>query len=203
MFVVGVFIYRPLLKCLGEKGVVAIGMIVRTAGFALLAWSPTQWWFMGISQLMVGGGNLMMPTTSSMLTTLISPSIFGKALGYSQAFQALARMVGPVIFGGIYDSVSHIMPFYINSVLSVVAALCIFAVPVPPRPVSTEAADTPSMDADEQKNVATLDETPTAQGCGLAIERGDALRNYFSEATLLFLVFMFFSDSFLGFKGWK
>jgi MFS family permease len=156
MLLVAVLIYKPVLKCFGEKGTVALGAMLRMTGFFMLSWAPNKWFFLGFSQLMVGGGNLLQPTTSSMLTSIVPPTKFGKALGISQSFQGVARIVGPVAFGSIYDRVGHTIPFYINGIMSPLAMLLIFLVRVP------DASDTEQLSDDRvAANEAALEENGT------------------------------------------
>mmetsp|Transcript_28409 Transcript_28409/g.45621 ORF Transcript_28409/g.45621 Transcript_28409/m.45621 type:complete len:462 (+) Transcript_28409:1-1386(+) len=129
MFLVAVFVYKPLLKVAGERGIVCIGLFFRTAGFLGMAHSPTPLLFGIYTSIQVGGSNLIMPTTSAMLTTLCSKEIYGRALGYQQAFQAVARVFAPIIFGYMYDNVDHYISFYVCAISGVFAAGLILAVP--------------------------------------------------------------------------
>lgn len=99
MFLVAVFVYKPMLKCFGENLTIVIGGVFRTLGFVGMALAPTPFWFAVSAVFQVSGGNLISPTTSSLLTTICSKNIYGRALGYQQAFRAIARIFAPMIFG--------------------------------------------------------------------------------------------------------
>jgi len=140
MFLVAVFIYKPLLRVCGERLTVIIGCLFRAAGFVGMALAPTPVFFGLAVVIQVGGANLIMPTTSSMLTPLCSKEIYGTALGYQQAAQAIGRIFAPIVFGYLYDQISHYISFYINAVTGVLGTLLILAVP------KTPAASAPTLE---------------------------------------------------------
>merc|ERR1712066_664741 len=91
-----------------------------------------------------------------MLTSIVPPTSFGKALGISQSFQGVARIVGPLAFGSIYDRIGHTIPFYVNGIMSPLAMLLIFLVRVP------DASDAEQLSDDlVAANEAALEENAT------------------------------------------
>merc|ERR1719409_376006 len=109
---------------------------------------------------MICSTTLIMPTTASLLTTMCHSSIYGRALAYSQSFQALAHIIAPVAFGALYDSVNHNIPFFICAGSSLVAGVCIAAVPMPDLSCSTGATNilSPGGRTVSQGSITTQDE---------------------------------------------
>ncbi|CAE7452092.1 unnamed protein product [Symbiodinium microadriaticum] len=141
MFLVAVFVYKPMLKCFGENLTIVIGGVFRTLGFVGMALAPTPFWFAVSAVFQVSGGNLISPTTSSLLTTICSKNIYGRALGYQQAFQAIARIFAPMIFGYLYDHFDKRITFWINAGTNVLAVPMILCVPRPREEPTFEVVD--------------------------------------------------------------
>jgi len=152
MFCVAAFIYKPLIQRVGERLTVLIGMVLRTTGFILMALCPKVGYFLGATVIQVCGSNLIMPTTSSMLTQICDKRIYGRALGYSQAWGAVARVVAPMMFGWAYDSLSHTFSFYVTAGAGVVGVGLICLVPLPRQ--GDPAAPT---DEDVEANVQSFE----------------------------------------------
>lgn len=125
VFIMAAFVYRPLKKLCGEMPLVVVGMCIRTGGFLFQAVAPTKWWFVAATMAIVCGNQLTFPTTASLLTTMCHHSIYGKALGYLQAGQALSRVIGPQVFGAAYDHISHEFSFYACAAMTVLAGVSI------------------------------------------------------------------------------
>lgn len=158
-----VFLYRPLLRCLGEGRLILFGASLRTAGFVLMARASSPLLFAASTMVQVTGSNLIIPTTSSKLTTLCSKEIYGRALGYQQAVQAIARVFAPIMFGNIYDQWSHTASFYIVALTGVLGALLTLSVAKPAAGAAPSLEDVASNIEQLQRQVSlppTLDGTP-------------------------------------------
>merc|ERR1712050_463896 len=90
---------------------------------------PTPALFAAAWMVIVVGTQCIIPTTASLLTVMCPRGIYGKALGMQQAWQALARVLGPMIFGTVYDKVNHRFSFYVCGASTVLAGLLILMVP--------------------------------------------------------------------------
>ncbi|CAK0833792.1 unnamed protein product, partial [Prorocentrum cordatum] len=107
MFLCAGVLYKPLLSRFGERLLVIYGAALRASAFALQAFAPSQWWF-AVAFMLVGGGTMFtFPTIQSALTKMCDKSIYGRALGALQSFQALGRTSAPILFGYLYDRTSH------------------------------------------------------------------------------------------------
>jgi len=155
MFLVAALVYRPLIRTFGERVVVLIGMVFRTGGFTFMSLAPDPIYFSLAVVAQVSGSNLIMPTTSSMLTQICDRSIYGRALGYSQASGAIARVVAPIAFGEVYDKVNHKFAFYVNACAGVLATVLILLVP---KPRVVESAVGPT-EEDVEANVDAFERT--------------------------------------------
>lgn len=132
-FCTGTFIYRPLYRRVGWRPLVVFGIIMRTLGFICQPLAPRKELFAAAWMFIVAGTNCIIPTTSSLLTALCGPAMYGRALGYLQGFQALARTVGPTVFGTVYDRLDHAFSFHICAGTTLIAGILIFFVPSPGR----------------------------------------------------------------------
>eukprot|EP00929_Paragymnodinium_shiwhaense_P114681 TRINITY_DN83152_c0_g1_i1.p1 TRINITY_DN83152_c0_g1~~TRINITY_DN83152_c0_g1_i1.p1 ORF type:complete len:432 (+),score=37.14 TRINITY_DN83152_c0_g1_i1:70-1365(+) len=125
LFVSSTFIYKPVYNKLGPKWMITLGVLVRSTGFVFMAVSPTWQLFLFSVLVQVMGSSFIFPTTSATLTTLCSKEIYGRALSYNEAAGALARVVGPLCFGTIYDDVTHKFSFYACAVAGLFAGVLV------------------------------------------------------------------------------
>lgn len=125
---VAIELFPRLQKVAKDGGTFGIGVVLRAAGYCGAALAPDKWSFLIVSQLFTIGDNLMQPPTMSVLTEIVDPSIFGTTTAIYQAFQAMARVFGPLAFGLLYDRVSYVAPFYAVALLSAPAAMIFFHV---------------------------------------------------------------------------
>jgi len=121
LFFMSTFVYKPFYKRYGAKIVVSTGVVVRSTGFVLMALAPTWEFFLLSVMVQIIGSTLIFPTISAMMTTMSSKEIYGRVLSYSDASGALARVCGPLVFGRIYDNLTHAFSFYACSVAGLMA----------------------------------------------------------------------------------
>lgn len=153
MLLTALFIYKPLLGCIGEFPTVALGGVFRCAGFLGMSFATSPVLFACAAIVQVVGGNLISPTTSSLLTTICSKKIYGKALGYQQSFQSVARIFAPTIFGYLYDHYDQRLTFWINAATTVIAVPLILAVPRPASPMNAQEVEQNCDSLERQKSV--------------------------------------------------
>jgi DHA1 family tetracycline resistance protein-like MFS transporter len=139
MFLCAGILYKPLLSRFGERTLVVHGAALRAGAFALQSLAPSQWWF-AVAFMLVGAGTMFtFPTIQSSLTKMCDKSIYGRALGVLQSFQALGRTSAPILFGWLYDRVDHRICFFICSGLTVAAGVMMMPLPMS-RPSGRGAA---------------------------------------------------------------
>jgi len=141
MFLVSALCYKPLLRCLGLRILVIVGTVIRTAGFV---WQPLAkdaiTFALGLIVIVLGS-QLITPSVSSLLTSMVPETIYGRALSIQQASQVLARVIGPVLLGWIYDRWDKRFAFHLLTITTLLAGLLISMVPkryFPNRPNSPD-----------------------------------------------------------------
>jgi len=109
----------PLTSVIGEKGMSIMGFACMALGLVLIPYMPNLWLaIVGLGFLGLGQG-LCQPGLSSLLSRNTSTEEQGTVLGLNQALAAAARVVGPLVAGGLYD-LGPPLPYLLAAVLSVV-----------------------------------------------------------------------------------
>lgn len=92
----------PLSRRFGDLRLLAIGLGLLTAGFAVLAVAP-GWAGLGVALAVLAfGQGLITPTLSSSVAVATTPDRIGVALGWQQSASGLARVVGPILGGALF-----------------------------------------------------------------------------------------------------
>ncbi|HEY6137375.1 MAG TPA: MFS transporter [Thermoanaerobaculia bacterium] len=92
-----------LAKAVGEKTLVSIGTASYTLGLALV---PAVWrvpLLYAVAFFIAIGTGLCYPSLTSMVTKASPPSEHGSMLGIATAVGSLARFIGPILIGFLYD----------------------------------------------------------------------------------------------------
>jgi len=112
-----------LVKRLGERRLLMAGLVMLAVGLALLVWSTS------LALLLVALGIVSMsdgavtPMVSALLSFASPPTTRGETLGLAQAVAGLGRVIGPLAAGSILAIGGPGAPFFVGSVLVVLAAL--------------------------------------------------------------------------------
>lgn len=134
----------PVVKRFGEGNIVRLGLAVLTVGYVLLT-LPTSWG-VGIfaASLFISAGRSMIGPAASALISRKARVGQGLVQSSSQGFDALARTVGPVTAGFLFERYGALMPYYVSAVLTLGALALTFvlagALTLPPaggNPVET------------------------------------------------------------------
>ncbi|MEO8395010.1 MAG: MFS transporter, partial [Chloroflexota bacterium] len=134
-----------LLKRFGEGKVVVGGLIGQLVGYVLAASvvvvpSPLLM-YLGVLILAAGDG-LLGPALGGLLSRAAGSRSQGQVQGGSQSMQALARIIGPLGGGELYDRVGHATP-YLSGVGFVAITLTALSVALPRVPRSAPADEAP------------------------------------------------------------
>ena len=107
----------PIVKRFGERRLVQTGLVVAAAG--LIASALVKSWLLFLVTLapLAIGLSLATPTLNSLLTHASSDEAYGHVLGLSQSVAALARVLGPLVAGFIFDYIGVPAPFLFASLL--------------------------------------------------------------------------------------
>ncbi len=111
--VIGIFsalvqgvLVSKMLKVVGEQKMLLYGIILLTIGFASISFVPTEnFWIYAIINIgfISTGSGLLGPSIMAMVSKSADAHIQGKVLGLNQAVSSVARIVGPIFSGILYD----------------------------------------------------------------------------------------------------
>ncbi|RTE09140.1 MFS transporter [Paenibacillus whitsoniae] len=116
-----------LLQKWSDKQIAILGMASESIGYGLLALSAllTFYPLFIVGMFIFGfGDSIFGPSFNGMLSKSVDASEQGRIQGGSQSIQALARMIGPIIGGQIYVSLSHAAPAIMGLIL-IAAAIAV------------------------------------------------------------------------------
>lgn len=111
----------------GDGPLFVAGLFVMGSGLcavALAAASGSGPWpvLVALGLLAIGQG-LVAPTGAALLSHSAGSHEQGEVLGFGQSGSALARVVGPLVAGGLYQQLGDLMPFWVGGAV-VLAAGC-------------------------------------------------------------------------------
>ena len=123
----------PFARRFGEKKLALGGNLARGIAFAAMAIAPTlAVWFIAIPLVPIGGG-LALPALVALLTYAAPPDGRGQVIGLNQSFSALGSILGPLVAGFLFQSVSPGAPMAAAAILmgmTVVVGLNILRLPL-------------------------------------------------------------------------
>jgi len=112
-----------LAKSLGEKTLVIIGAASFALGFALIPSVYRVPLLYGVAFFVAIGQGLCYPSLTSMVSKVAPENERGSLLGLATAIGSLARFLGPIVAGFLYDLGSAPAAFYGGAALMVCALL--------------------------------------------------------------------------------
>ena len=110
-----------LAKKLGERALVAIGAASFTIGLALIPGVYRVWLLYVVAFFLAIGQGLTYPSLTSMVTKASPAREHGSMLGLATAVGSLARFLGPIVVGFLYDVAHAPGAFYGSAVLTLIA----------------------------------------------------------------------------------
>jgi DHA1 family tetracycline resistance protein-like MFS transporter len=91
----------PIVKRLGERRAITVGLICGAAGFVIYGLAPTwQLFLIGIPIMSFWG--IAGPSTQSLMSRRVSPQEQGKLQGANQGLQSIAGIFAPALYGSVY-----------------------------------------------------------------------------------------------------
>jgi DHA1 family multidrug resistance protein-like MFS transporter len=105
----------PLSKRWGESPLIKTAMLVSSIGFILMVLADTFWTVMLSIGVFIFATALLIPTVIS-LTSKRAESMQGMAMGLSNSFMSLGRIVGPLWAGFVYD-INLLFPYISGAVI--------------------------------------------------------------------------------------
>ena len=116
----GVIVGRVVPR-VGEHRLVPAAILVMVFALAGVATAPSVAMLMAAMGLLAMGMGFNSPSMLSVVSRLADPADQGSTLGVSQSLASLARIVGPLWGGFVFDRFGHSTPFYTASALMLVA----------------------------------------------------------------------------------
>jgi len=92
----------PIVKRLGDRGTMILGLFGGTLGVALMGWAPVGWVFV-LAMLPNALWGLAMPTIQSLMTRQVSESEQGQLQGANMSVASVAGVMSPLFFGWVYS----------------------------------------------------------------------------------------------------
>ncbi len=110
-----------VIKRIGEHRLVPAAILAMALALAAHAFVPNVPSLMAAMGLLAAGMGFNSPSILSMVSRLADPADQGTTLGVSQSLASLARIVGPVWGGFVFDQFGIAVPFLTSSALMLVA----------------------------------------------------------------------------------
>jgi predicted MFS family arabinose efflux permease len=105
----------------GEHRVVPAALLVMGVALAFIPLSPTVTALAAVCGLLAAGMGLNSPSIMSAISQLADPRDQGSTLGLSQSLGSLARIIGPMWGGFVFDAFGITVPFFTAAGLMLVA----------------------------------------------------------------------------------
>jgi DHA1 family tetracycline resistance protein-like MFS transporter len=122
---VQVGLVHPCVRRFGEQGTLRLGLLLNAAGLVVLAgvrsWPPLP---LALVLLTTGQG-LVTPSLSSLVAGRARVERRGSALGIQQAAGGLARVVGPLVGGMLFQYAGVSVPFLVGAALLAATAVLV------------------------------------------------------------------------------
>lgn len=122
------YLIRKLLPRVGERGLLPWGLFLFSVGLFGCSFSETPWVMAPFISLLAVGYGMATPSTTGSISLLSSKETQGENLGVAQSLAALARIVGPISGGFVFQKVSIDAPFLYGSVTALMALFLAFSV---------------------------------------------------------------------------
>ncbi len=112
---------RPLVKRAGEWPLVVIGAVMFAVSMALLPLAASVAAILGMLLLMSGGNSFSSPTLLALVSHEAPPEEQGRALGFEQSVESIARIAGLLLGGALFD-LHQWAPFAFGAALMVLGS---------------------------------------------------------------------------------
>jgi MFS family permease len=110
-----------LSQKMGPQKLAVIGLIINGVALAVMPFAPTLYWSVASQGLLAIGQGFSSPTLSTLLSRQVGGHDQGKTLGLGQSLGALARGIGPLGAGILFDS-SIYLPYLAAGGLGLMSA---------------------------------------------------------------------------------
>jgi len=112
-----------VVKAIGERRLVPLAVFVIAAALGSVPFAPTVPVLAAVCGLLAFGMGFNSPSLLSAISQLADPRDQGSTLGVSQSLGSLARIIGPMWGGWVFDQFGIRYPFFTAAALMLLAAL--------------------------------------------------------------------------------
>jgi predicted MFS family arabinose efflux permease len=116
---------RPANRRFGSVAALRVALTLNAFGLLALAFATTWWLLVPALVLLVVGQGLATPTLAALVADRADDRHRGGALGFQQSAGALARIVGPVMGGVLFQHVGVAAPYAVGAAMLGVALLLV------------------------------------------------------------------------------
>jgi multidrug resistance protein len=117
------YLIRKFMPKLGERKVLAAGLLLSAVGFGLTGYSDTIAAMAVAVTFIALGSGMVNPSLHGSVSLLSGKEVQGNNLGVSQSLSSIARIVGPPMGGAFYQQYGSHTPFFSAALL----VACAFA----------------------------------------------------------------------------
>lgn len=114
---------RRLVPRYGETKLIIAGPFLLGLGFLIVGVAPNWWLVIAGCAVMPMGFGVNNPSLQGLLSRAVTPDHQGAFLGLNQSLGSLARVVGPLIAGLVFDLAGPAQPFFLSAALLAVATV--------------------------------------------------------------------------------
>jgi len=116
------FLVGRLVKGIGEKRMVVLGLVTRGLAWATTALWPGLWVVFACMPFASFGSGIAQPALMALLTFAIPTQARGQAIGVLAAAESMGRVLGPLLAGVLFVSIAAGSPVLVAGAISVLAA---------------------------------------------------------------------------------
>lgn len=133
---VQLLLVRRLVPRFGEKPVAIASMLGQSIGNLLIFFAPLFWMVYPINLLISGISGFTFPTLTTLCTNRVQHREVGTLMGVTTAIGSLMGVAGPLFGGAVFDNVMPGAPYWMGSILFVLAAFMLTRLSAgkPPEP---------------------------------------------------------------------
>jgi MFS family permease len=116
------YLLGKLAKVAGEQRLICIGLLLFALGMAPMASSRSSAVLLTLLAILALGYGLASPAIASLISKRSGHHLQGEVLGVNQSALALARIVGPIVAGCLYDTTGPLTAYLGGAFVAVIAS---------------------------------------------------------------------------------
>ncbi|MDZ3838491.1 MAG: MFS transporter [Rhodospirillales bacterium] len=112
-----------LTRAFGERKLVGMGSALLALGMLLIAFSASLWLLLLAMAAVAAGFSMVTPALNSLLSLQTGAGTQGGMMGLARSATTMARVLGPLFAGVLFDLLGKDWPFYAGALIMVAVAL--------------------------------------------------------------------------------